>query len=233
MTLADARWPQVPEGGLVLVPVGSTEQHGPHLPLDVDTVVAVAVARGLAPALEGLVAPAVAFGASGEHQDFPGTVSIGTPALTTVLVELGRSLTAWAGRVVLVNGHGGNHEAVSASVGLLQAEGRDVAWVPCAPDPRRSARLDAHAGWVETCLMLHLDPGRVRLDLAEAGVTRSLVEVLPDLRLEGVRGVAPNGVLGDPHGATADEGAQLLDEMVARAQQRLEALQRLGAGERS
>lgn len=93
MTLADARWPQVPEGGLVLVPVGSTEQHGPHLPLDVDTVVAVAVARGLAPALEGLVAPAVAFGASGEHQDFPGTVSIGTPALTTVLVELGRSLT--------------------------------------------------------------------------------------------------------------------------------------------
>lgn len=118
-------------------------------------------------------------------------------------------------------------------MGLLQAEGRDVAWVPCAPDSRRSARLDAHAGWAETCLMLHLDPGRVRLDLAEAGVTRSLVEVLPDLRLEGVREVAPNGVLGDPHGATADEGAQLLDEMVARAQQRLEALQRLGAGERS
>lgn len=227
MTLADACWPEVPEGGLVLVPIGSTEQHGPHLPLDVDTVVAVAVARGLAPALGGLVAPAVAFGASGEHQDFPGTVSIGTPALTTVLVELGRSLTTWAGRVVLVNGHGGNHEAVSASVRQLQAEGRDVAWVPCAPDPCCGAGLDAHAGRVETSVMLHLDPARVRLALAEAGVTHPLAEVLPVLRAEGVREVAPNGVLGDPHGATSDEGTRLLDQMVARA------LQRLGAGVRS
>ncbi len=108
----------------------------------------------------------------------------------------------------------------------LQAEGRDVAWVPCAPDPCCGAGLDAHAGRVETSVMLHLDPARVRLALAEAGVTHPLAEVLPVLRAEGVREVAPNGPWG-PNGATSDEGTRLLDQMVARA------LQRLGAGVRS
>ena len=86
----------------IMIPLGSTEQHGPHLPLDTDTRIATAVARGAAKHLEHgwLVAPAIAYGASGEHQSFAGTISIGTEALTMLLVEYaGRPLagpSAWS-----------------------------------------------------------------------------------------------------------------------------------------
>ena len=80
--LVDRSWPEV-RRPVVLVPLGSTEQHGPHLPLDTDTTVASVVAAELAVRLaadgtDAVVAPAIAYGASGEHQCFPGTVSIGT-----------------------------------------------------------------------------------------------------------------------------------------------------------
>ena len=76
-----------------------------------------AVTAGLAegpatPSCSGLVAPAIAYGDSGEHQSFPGTISIGTEALSTLLLEYGRSATCWAQRLVFVNGHGGNITAL-------------------------------------------------------------------------------------------------------------------------
>jgi len=218
VSLVDAVSPGVTRGGVVLVPVGSVEQHGPHLPLDTDTVVASAVAAGLAPLTGGVVAPPVAYGASGEHQSFPGTISIGTEALTTTLVELARSLTVRAGRVLLVNGHGGNVPAVRRAVELLGAEGRDVRWTACIV-----LGADAHAGRTETSLMLHLDPGRVLLHAAAPGNTEPLADLMPALVRGGVGAVAPNGVLGDPAGASAEEGRELLAEMVATAYDRLTA----------
>ncbi|SDT10867.1 creatinine amidohydrolase [Nocardioides scoriae] len=213
MRLAELTWPEVPRGATVLVPVGALEQHGPHLPLDTDAVVAEAVAAraaALAPH-DVVLAPVVAFGASGEHQSFAGTTSIGTEALRVVLVELVRSLRTWAGRVVLVNGHGGNLDAVRAAVAQLVAEQHDVAWVPCAV-----AGADLHAGRTETSLLLHLAPASVRLDRAEPGALGSAAELLPRLRAGGTAAVSANGVLGDPTGASAAEGAQLLDAMAAR-----------------
>lgn len=193
---------------LVLVPLGATEQHGPHLPLGTDTVVAQAVAVGAAAELGGapdvLVAPALPYGSSGEHQSFAGTVSIGTAALTTVLVELGRSMTTWAARVVLVNGHGGNVDALRHAVPLLREEGRDVSWVPC-PVGR-----DAHAGLGETSVLLHVAPRLVDPGALEPGATAPLAELLPAMRAGGVAAVAPNGVLGDPTGADAAQGETLL-----------------------
>ncbi|BCJ76661.1 putative mycofactocin system creatinine amidohydrolase family protein MftE [Catellatospora sp. IY07-71] len=206
-----AVWPEVPAAGaLVLVPVGSTEQHGPHLPLTTDTVIARAVAERVAARLPGqaLVAPAIAFGDSGEHAGFPGTISIGHEALRLVLIETMRSLALWAGRAVFVNGHGGNTRTLDDAVATLRAEGHHVAWTPCVFPG------DAHAGRSETSVMLHLAPGEVRLADAAAGDTRPLAALMPQLVRSGVRSVAPNGVLGDPAGAGEREGRALLDALV-------------------
>ena len=206
-------WPDVADAALLLVPVGSYEQHGPHLPLDTDAVIATAVARRAAAVLGGSrsvhVGPPVTYGASGEHQDFPGTLSIGTEALRTLLVELVRSASTWAARTVLVNGHGGNLVALGLAVGQLRAEGHDVAWTACAVPGG-----DAHAGHVETSLMLCLAPSRVDLTRAQVGHREPLERLMPALMAHGVRAVAPNGVLGDPTGASAEVGADLLAAMV-------------------
>jgi creatinine amidohydrolase len=180
-------------------------------------MIATAVAEGAAAALSEsnrnpggfIVAPTITYGASGEHQSFAGTSSIGTETLRLVIVELVRSLRTWAARVVLVNGHGGNAAALDAAVAQLRTEGHDVSWTAC-----RTGSIDAHAGYTETSLMLCLDPSRVRLGLAAAGNTQPLRALLPAMQQGGVRAVSPNGVLGDPAGATAEEGARVLNAMV-------------------
>jgi creatinine amidohydrolase len=208
--LSDATWPDLDgRAPLVVVPLGSVEQHGRHLPLATDTVIAQTVAGAVVPDLVGAVlAPALAYGASGEHEDFPGTISIGTEALSALLVEYGRSVGRWAGRLLVVNGHGGNLEALRTAVPLLRSEGRDVGWFPCGVPGG-----DAHAGRTETSLMLHVEPGGVRETLAAAGETTPIGALLPRLRAEGVRAVSPDGVLGDPAGASAEEGAALLAQL--------------------
>ncbi|TCP54125.1 creatinine amidohydrolase [Tamaricihabitans halophyticus] len=206
MKLANTPWPAVDPGHTLLVPVGSCEQHGPHLPLDTDTRIANAVAHGT-----GIpVAPAIPYGSSGEHEAFPGTVSIGTEALRTVLVEYGRSASRWASRLVFVNGHGGNASALVAAVRLLRAEGRELAWFACTS----SANVDAHAGRTETALLRHIAPEQVVMSRAEPGNRTPIAELLPQLRAGRLRELSPNGILGDPAGATAAEGAELLAQLV-------------------
>jgi mycofactocin precursor peptide peptidase len=210
MNLADATSREASGAGLVLVPLGSIEQHGPHLPLDTDTAIAVAVAEAVGEQVPGAwVAPPISYGASGEHQSFAGTCSTGTEALHHQLVELVRSIRTWATRICFVNAHGGNLTGLTGAVEQLRAEGHDVAWLPCA-----TGEADLHAGRAETSLMLHLRPSSVRLDLAEKGDTRPLPEVLPLLMSGGVAAVSANGVLGDPAGASADEGRRVLAAMV-------------------
>ncbi len=204
----------------MIVPLGSLEQHGPHLPLDTDTRIALAVARQTAAGRRGVaVAPPLAFGASGEHDAFPGTVSIGTAALADVLVELGRDVSRHWDALLFVNAHGGNRDAVAAALRRLDGEGKRCAAFSVAP-----RNGDAHAGRTETSLLLHLDPSAVRSELAEPGEARPLSGLLERLRTEGVRAVSPNGVLGDPSGATADEGRRLFEESVAGCTAMLDAL---------
>jgi creatinine amidohydrolase len=212
-------WPEVQgaSGIVVAIPLGSCEQHGPHLPLDTDTRIAVALADRLAAARpDVVVAPPVAYGASGEHAGFDGTLSIGQAALELVVLELVRSADAFDG-VVLVNGHGGNAEAVARAVATSVADGRRVlSWAPTV-DP--SSGADAHAGRTETSALLALAPSTVRVELARPGATAPLADLMDDLRAGGVRAVAANGVLGDPTDASAAEGAVLLgslaDDLVA------------------
>jgi creatinine amidohydrolase len=210
--LGDATSPEIESRrGLVLaVPLGATEQHGPHLPLSTDTDLAIELCRRLAAARDDVVvAPALPYGASGEHAGFAGTLSIGTEALETVLVELVRSATETFEHVVLVSAHGGNFDAVRRAESRLRAESRDVVVF----SPRWDG--DPHAGRPETAMQLALSPSRVRADLVAPGDRRPIAEVWPLLRAEGVRAVSPTGVLGDPTDATAAEGAALLDHIAA------------------
>ena len=214
MDLADATWPQVDATArrrLLAVPLGSTEQHGPHLPLDTDTRIADALARGLAGARpDVVVAPPLSYGASGEHAGFPGTLLVGHGVLADVMSEIVRSARNAFRGVVLVCAHGGNDEALAAVQRRSAEEGDDVlAWTARTPGG------DAHAGRTETSLMLGLDPGAVRLELAEAGCTESLEALLPRLRIDGVRPVSSNGVLGDPAGASVGEGRSILTALVS------------------
>ncbi|MBN8866490.1 MAG: mycofactocin biosynthesis peptidyl-dipeptidase MftE [Solirubrobacterales bacterium] len=214
--LADASWQEAERGGILVVPLGATEQHGPHLPLGTDTAIATALVDRLGAARPAAwLVPAIAIGASGEHADFPGTLSFGSRALTTALIELGRSADHFDG-LYFVNWHGGNTAAVHHAVAALADEGRRVAdWQPSPGDLAGNVDWDLHAGRLETSLMLAIDPKSVRPDLAAAGSGARTSRTLDRLREEGVRAVSPSGVLGDPCGATAEEGGRLLDLLSA------------------
>jgi mycofactocin precursor peptide peptidase len=227
MRLGEATWTEVDaatrlmadhDGTLspiVLIPVGSTEQHGPHLPLNTDTLVAEEVAgRALRRTTGLMLGPTLAVTASGEHAGYAGTLSIGTEVMTRVAIELGRSAD-WAAGVVFVNGHGGNHEALAAAVELLTAERRNVvSWSPKWRRRTDGGPPDLHAGRIETSLMLAIDPGLVRLERAAPGPDTRLDDLLPALRSHGVKFVSPTGVLGDPAGASGTEGERFIEAFV-------------------
>lgn len=247
--LGDLTWPEAEQlatdGAMLAVPVGSTVQHGPHLPLNTDTDIALALAGRLAAARRDvIIAPPVGYGASGAHADFAGTVSISRQTLETMLIELCRSAAATFRRVLLISLHAGNDQPVIGAVGRLRAEHIEViGWMPAAvpavvpaalmdPDSGLAAGLgqgtaadavphlagraaagDIRAGRFETAVQLALDPQRVRLRLAEPGNAASLPELVAALRAISVQTLSPNGVLGDPTGASAEEGEQLLKSL--------------------
>ena len=217
--LGDFASPEVGEGRVLVVPLGSTEQHGAHLPLDTDTVIAVTVAEAAADAVPAaVVAPALAIGASGEHAGFAGTLSIGTEALAAVIVEIVRTAGPEFRRIVVVNAHGGNLDAVRTAAAACAHEGRPIeVW------HARLADGDAHAGHAETSVMLAIDPQRVRLDRAEVGNLEPMGSLIEDLRRGGVAAVAPNGVLGDPTTAAAEVGARILATWVGEVTALLES----------
>ena len=207
--LGDQTWTETAPSTLV-IPIGSTEQHGPHLPVDTDTRIAIAVSEGAAAVIDTVaITPPIAITASGEHDGFPGTLSIGTEVLAAMIVEIVRTAGPEFDRVVIVNAHGGNLDAVRSAAVTCEYEGRPISvWHARLDD------ADSHAGSIETSVMLAIDPQRVRLDQAEPGNTAPLREILDDLRTGGVAAVSPNGVLGDPTDATPARGEEILAEWV-------------------
>ena len=206
--LAQLASTEVPVGSLLLVPLGSCEQHGPHLPLDTDLRIACWLSDQLARTQsEIVIAPPITIAASGEHQGFAGTLSIGAQVLEAALIELVRSALPAPGvgpfeAVLFVNGHGGNIAAVNAAIAQLRLESRLVAvWNP------QVAGGDSHAGRTETSMLMYIDPDCVRTDFLEAGSTARWRDIAPQVMEQGIGAVAPNGVLGDPREASAAEGA--------------------------
>jgi mycofactocin system creatininase family protein len=212
--LAELAWPEIEQraagGAMLAIPLGSTEQHGPHLPLSTDTDIASALCARLAQQRgDVLVAPPVPYGSSGEHAGFAGTLSIGQAATEQVIVELVRSATETFHHVLLVSAHGGNAEPAGRAVATLRSESRHVLLF----QPRWDG--DAHAGRTETALQLLLHPWLVAYERATPGETRPIAELLPELRDRGVRAVSPTGVLGDPVGASSAEGREVFEALFA------------------
>lgn len=214
---------EIPHGKKILVlALGSWEQHGPHLPLDTDSVI---VSRVVDDAFNHpdintehfLRAPLLPITASDEHDGFAGGLSTGSDALSASVVSICRSAASWSTGVLLVNGHGGNYDALEMISSALDYEHitHSVWTLPSY------AGGDMHAGHTETSLMLHIAPQSVRTDLISS--VQASAATIDELRHVGVKGVAPSGVLGDPSTATARHGETVLHLYVHSLVQRLQS----------
>jgi creatinine amidohydrolase/Fe(II)-dependent formamide hydrolase-like protein len=217
---------------VVIIPVASTEQHGPHLPLLTDSLMVESVAHTAAEQAGGvLVAPLIPYGTSDNHLDFPGTASLRLDTLRAVLVDVGRSLAGHGFDVVVfLNGHGGNSQALrAAAYDLRQTTGKVIAaidWFAFIKDGYRhmESKYMWHADESETSLMLHMHPSHVRMGLAVNEVPRSiplfeftheaLLTAKVDLGLPRTKAVVDSGTFGDAKMGTAAKGKVCVDEAI-------------------
>ncbi|MEU6285439.1 creatininase family protein [Streptomyces sp. NPDC047028] len=201
---------------VAVLPVGSFEQHGPHLPLATDTLVACAVAREIAAVYPVHLLPPVTVSCSHEHAGWPGTVSISAVTLHAVVRDIADSLRrSGVGALVVVNGHGGNY-VLGNVVQEASARGERMALFPAAEDwetareragVRTSLLTDMHAGEIETSILLHAHPEFVRPGYESADFTaddrRHLLTV-------GMSAYTGSGVIGRPSLGSVEKGKELL-----------------------
>jgi creatinine amidohydrolase len=214
---------------LAVLPVGSFEQHGAHLPLATDTIVACAIARAVADAHDLLLLPPVTVSCSQEHVGWPGSVSIRSVTLAAIITDVADSLrNAGVSQLVVVNGHGGNY-VLSNVVQEANVGQRRMALYPGRHDwdtARRAAGLassshdDMHAGEIETSLLLYLSPELVRDGYRNV----DHVADRPYLLMVGMRGYTTSGVIGQPSLASAEKGKAVLDSLTASFAETLQVL---------
>ena len=232
--LAEMAWPEVERAvaaGIttVILPLGATEQHGPHLPLGTDTFRGTFLAENLSNGSAAFVAPTLPIGCSDEHSGFAGLIGIDHDTLARVIADCGRRMAGWGiRRLVLLSAHGGNGEALELARACLKRDLPELdveVLAPCealveallriaGADGISSAAVGLHAGEGETSEMLSLRPDLVRMDRASAGHTGSMRDLMPRLRQAGLRDLTPSGTLGDPGKARASRGAAYLAAQV-------------------
>lgn len=220
------------EAVAAVLPVGSFEQHGGHLPFSTDTLVACAISNAVAETYGLLPLPPVTISCSHEHAAWRGTVSIRASTLYQVVNDVRDSLRAGGiHKLLIVGGHGGNY-VLSNVVQEASVYGRDVAMFPTGEDwaaARKAAGLteldgwaDMHGGELETSLLLHAFPEAVRDRFA---VADHVGDGRPNLLLTlGIAGYTSSGIVGRPSAASQSKGRALLDHLVHLAANHLEAL---------
>jgi mycofactocin system creatininase family protein len=233
--LAELTWPVVEQAvaqgvTTVILPLGATEQHGPHLPLGADTCRAIALAERLAERWPALVAPVLPMGCSDEHGGFAGLLSVEAKTLAAVIVDCARRMVSWGvQRLVVLSAHGGNGRALALAEARLQQELPTLAvWIPDAMTVCGAAVLaiaaeagipltavGLHAGEWETSELLCLHPEQVRMDQAAPGYTGDMDAGLVRLVTAGTRALTPTGVVGDPRQADAGRGERYLAAQAA------------------
>lgn len=222
---------------VALLPVGAIEQHGPHLPLNTDAVLAERIAveaASRAGVAQVFLLPTVTVGKSDEHAGFPGVLSLDAPTLLAVLTGIGRSVArSGMRRLVFLNAHGGNVPVLQTAIRALRLEEGlfcvSAGWLsmgyPEGLIPAQEQRDGIHAGLVETAAMLHLRPDLVRMERARDFVpaSRAVAEGNEVLRLLGpvaagwaMRDLNPEGAAGNAAAATAEIGRRLVEHAATR-----------------
>ena len=205
---------------VALIPVGAYEQHGAHLPVTTDTVIACAIAQGITERRPALRVAPVTISCSQEHAGFDGCMALSAQTLARVMADI----TQWTRRAgvsltVIVNGHGGNYVLGNVVQELNVDEPRTLAgpththWQAAARAARIETRFenDMHAGEIETSILLHLLPEAVQHekihDVMQSGPRT--------VTFYGVRHYSTQGVIGCPSKATAVKGKKLLESVIA------------------
>lgn len=221
---------RVSAASAAVLPVGSFEQHGPHLPLVTDTLIAGSIASAIVERHPTLLLPPIAIACSHEHAAFPGTVSISASTLAAVIDDVLASLRAQGiDRVMLVNGHGGNYVLSNITQQTNLGPTR-LALFPARADwddAREAAGMtttpheDMHAGELETSILLATFPGYLRDGWQHDD---HVVDDRRDLLTLGMAGYTTNGVIGRPSLATAAKGNAALDSLATSGERALKAL---------
>jgi creatinine amidohydrolase len=231
--LSSAQVKQLPPETLIIQPIGAVEQHGPHLPLITDALIAETVATRAVErsSASAQVLPTLAYGTSNEHLGFSGTISMSARTLIDVALDVGRSVhRSGLQTLVFVNGHGGQPQLLELTARDIRAETGLRVFVITVGRlglPAGVTAVDAsfgyHGGDVETSVMLALCPEAVDMSLAapDGLAARDAFSGMDFLTLEGAvptawltRDLSDSGVLGDPRSADAERGAQIVEHWV-------------------
>jgi len=222
------------ENTVIIQPVGAIEQHGPHLPVAVDSAIAASVIGGALEKLDDHIPayalPPLCYGKSNEHWHFPGTITLSAQTLISVLMEMAESVYRSGFRkLVLLNAHGGQPQVMEIVARDLHQRYEDFLVFPLfawrAPHDAgklmtdKEKELGIHAGDAETSVMLSVLPDQVRMDRAKTEYPHGL----PDdslLSMEGklpfawtTRDLSRSGTLGDPTVATKEKGDRIMDSV--------------------
>jgi creatinine amidohydrolase len=242
MYLADKTWPElgdyVAEESVAVVPLGSTEQHGPHLPLATDHLIAEALAREAADRAGYLCTPTINVGVSTHHLQFHGTMSVDPPQFRDYVESFSRNLTYHGiDRIVYVNAHGGNMQHLREVGRRLREDEEAFAvewmWDESIPDLVSDIfeHNGPHGGPKETAMIMHIAPELVREDKLEEARDGGLVTLSDgNPTIHGARNYydaidnSENGVFGDQTDATPEKGAEIFEAATEQLVQLLDWL---------
>ena len=243
MTWQDLRDVASVDNSIAILPVGATEQHGPHLPLGTDTIMVEWICRQATDGLEGVaVAPAIPFGESDNHRAFPGTISLSLQTLKSVICDIGCSLfRAGFDGVFIVNGHGGNTQTVAAAALELRERTRcvvaQVMWTAMVDDAWHvmESPIVWHADEAETSQMLAIAPELVHMDRAVSEVPspvpfitfteEALLNVKIDIGLPATHALTQSGTIGEAELARKEKGEAVLSQAVPNLRRTIVELQ--------
>jgi creatinine amidohydrolase/Fe(II)-dependent formamide hydrolase-like protein/7-cyano-7-deazaguanine synthase in queuosine biosynthesis len=240
-------WPEAQERlrsvDTALLPVGAVEQHGPHLPLDVDAYDADYLARQVAAACSHprpLVLPLIPYGVSYHHDDFKGTLSVSNEALSRLVYEIGMSAARnGINKLIIINGHGGNGPTLHFAAQMINRDSHIFTCVESGEtsdadiDAMASTHNDVHAGEIETSTTLAIRPELVKMEAARASVPDFSSDYLQFSSQRSVtwyartEKISASGVLGNPEVATAEKGHRMWEIMIRNLVELVEHLKDL------